>query len=249
MGLFSRDLYMAETHNWKVQAVGQDMIDLLLIVPCLIATSFISFYRKTAFLLWGGVVMYLAYTFTIYCFDTHFNQMFVVYCMITGLSFYSTLYYLYAVASEKISEFSKRKRIVKIAGIYFVIIATAFYLLWLTDVVPAAINSVVPDDVKESGLFTNPVHVIDLSVFLPGVFIAGILILKKKNKGLAVAPALLTFFILMDITIGLMNLVMKIKGIETSFALTITMSVFSLLSAVILIRFVKNVKPVALSLE
>jgi len=248
-GLFSRDLYAAETPNWKAQAVGQDLVDLLLIVPCLITTSFIAFYRKTAFLLWGGVVMYLAYTFAIYCFDTHFNQMFVVYCMIMGLSFYAALYYLFTVAGEKINEFSKRKPIVKITGIYFLVIAAAFCLLWLSDVVPAVINNVVPEDVRESGLFTNPVHVIDLSVFLPGIFITGILTLKKRNKGLLIAPALLMFFVLMDITIGALTIIMKARGIDANLSLTFIMGLLALVSAVILIRFIKTVKPATLTRE
>jgi hypothetical protein len=44
------------------QAVGQDMIDLFLIVPSLIVTAIITYKKnKIAMLLWSGAVFYLIY--------------------------------------------------------------------------------------------------------------------------------------------------------------------------------------------
>ena len=38
-GLYIPDTYINETVNWRAQALGQDMIDLILIVPLLLVTS------------------------------------------------------------------------------------------------------------------------------------------------------------------------------------------------------------------
>src|SRR6185295_1303389 len=96
----------------------------------------------------------------------------------------------------------KNKVTLKLTGIYFIALSAVFYFLWLSEIVPAVINNKVPSSLIEVGLFTNPVHVIDISIFLPGMFITGILVLREKPLGYLLAPALLSFFILMDITIG-----------------------------------------------
>src|SRR4051812_42515598 len=84
-GLLTPGFYAAESLNWQAQSVGQDMVDLFLVVPCLLITS-VRAYKgsRTAAKLWGGVVFYLTYTFVLYCFDVHFNRLFVVYCICLG---------------------------------------------------------------------------------------------------------------------------------------------------------------------
>jgi len=101
-GLLSSNLYSVETPNWRAQSIGQDMIDLFLVVPCLFTSAILAFKKgKFSFLIWGGVVIYLTYTFTLYCFDLHFNKLFAVYCFCLGISFYSSLYFLFTVNPRK----------------------------------------------------------------------------------------------------------------------------------------------------
>src|SRR4051812_39204236 len=89
VGFFTPDFYSIETPNWQAQSVGQDMIDLFLMVPCLILSGVLgSRGNKSAISIWGGSVIYLTYTFALYCFDVHFNELFVLYCICLGLSFY-----------------------------------------------------------------------------------------------------------------------------------------------------------------
>src|SRR5450631_1289659 len=90
VGLFTPSFYSTETLNWQAQSVSQDFIDLVLIAPCLLITSILARRNnKIAILIWGGVLLYLTYTFVIYCFDIHFNKLFILYCFCLGLSFYS----------------------------------------------------------------------------------------------------------------------------------------------------------------
>jgi hypothetical protein len=79
VGLLTPDFYSKETLNWQTQSIGQDMIDLFLMTPCLVITSILSCKKnKPAIMILGGVVLYLTYTFAIYCFDTHFNKLFII---------------------------------------------------------------------------------------------------------------------------------------------------------------------------
>ena len=81
-GLLSKQIYSRETLNWTVQAVAQDSIDLFILTPLLLLSSFYIYNRnKIALLIWSGILLYLIYTFIIYCFAVHFNSLFLFYCL------------------------------------------------------------------------------------------------------------------------------------------------------------------------
>lgn len=236
-GLFTTDFYSKESLNWQAQSAAQDIVDLFLITPCLIITSVLAFKNiPIAKFLWAGVVLYLIYTFVIFCFDVHFNRLFILYCFELGLSFYSFLFFLLTQIKEDFSDELKKNSISKFTGIYFLGISGIFYLLWIAEIITSIISNTVPKSITEAGLFTNPVHVIDLSVFLPGILITGIFLLRGKALGFLLAPVLLTFFILMDITIGFLKITAEPEG---NILLVVIMSILALFSLILLILFLK----------
>lgn len=179
-GLSVPHFYKAETSNWQAQAIVQDAIDLFLITPLLLLSA-IAAYRnhKTALYVWGGIISYLLYTFLIYCFAVHFNHLFVVYCLTLGLSFYSFLDFIKTLFWQSLSVHKNGWQRTKTIAVYFIITGIVFYSLWLTDILPANIHNTTPASLIAMGLLTNPVQVIDLSVFLPGIIAMGILMLRK----------------------------------------------------------------------
>src|SRR5688572_1681573 len=76
-GIMIPGIYANETDNWRVQVVGQDGINLCLVVPLLLNTGLmISRGAQDAKFLWAGGMIYVIYTYLIYCFGVHFNSMF-----------------------------------------------------------------------------------------------------------------------------------------------------------------------------
>src|SRR6185503_15533855 len=68
-GILIPNFYSVETPDWQAQSIGQDIVDLFVIVPCLIITSVFAYRNnRKAMLVWGGVLCYLIYTFIFYCF-------------------------------------------------------------------------------------------------------------------------------------------------------------------------------------
>lgn len=243
IGLLDTGMYAQETPNWTAQAIGQDMVNLFLIAPFLLVTAVLVHRKnKGALLLWSGAVFYLVYTYVIYCFAVHFNSLFVVYCLILGLSFYAGLYFLLSQSREPVAIRPGSSAPVRTIGVYLIVVAGLFYLLWLTEIIPAIAARLVPQNVLDTGLPVNPVHALDLSVCLPGLGIIGFLLLRRKPFGLLLAPAALVFCILMDITIGGLVVVMNMRGIESDYSLTIIMSVLAALSTVLLVLYLKAVR-------
>jgi len=241
VGLWYPSIYAAATPNWTFQTVGQDAIDLFVIVPMLIfSLVYARNDNRLSLVMWGGINMYLVYTFIIYCFDIRFNNLFVLYCFILGLASFSTGMFLFKTVKDgdmlEATSFAR-----KFIGYFFIMISVEFYFTWLSDILPAIMEGGVPTSIHETGLFTNPVYVLDLAIFLPFVFIIGILTLKGNSFALNLAPMLLVFLILMDITIAVLALVLFRKGIEESYSVSIVMGIHATISvAAIIILFNKT---------
>jgi hypothetical protein len=242
IGLFTPGFYLHETVNWQLQSLTQDAIDLFLIAPLLLVTSWLANRNKqSAAILRAGVILYILYTFTIYCFDVHFNNLFILYCFILGLSFYSFLHFLFTQGNELVAQRFKHKSVLEITAFYLLIVSCVFYFQWLSEIIPAIIAGTIPKSLADAGLFTNPVHVIDLSVFLPGLFVTGILMLRQKPLGLLLAPVMIVFFVLMDITIGMLTEVMNAKGIEVNLWVAVVMVILAVFSLAMLIWYLRSI--------
>jgi hypothetical protein len=241
VALLTPGFYAAETINWQVQSRGQDLVDLFLILPCLIVSSILVFRNQRGFMMiWGGIALYLTYTFFIFCFDVHFNSLFVVYCLCLGLSFYTFLYSVVVQYNKMLPVSLERNWVHRVIAVYLIVVAILFYFLWLSEIIPAIIQKRIPRSVADAGLFTNGVHVLDLSLLLPGIFITGVLLLKKVQLGILLAPVLLVFFFLMDITIGFLVVLMKMNGLADNAGVAAVMAVLAIISLILLLLFFKK---------
>jgi hypothetical protein len=240
-GLLLGNLYSHETSAWYIQCIGQDIIDLAVIVPTLLMSAlFIRKGSRPALFVWLGTTLYTIYTFSIYCFSVHFNAFFLVYCAVLGLAVYATIATMVAIDFSVLGSWFDEKKSGRLASTFLSALAVLFSLLWLKEIIPAMIQNEVPEAVKETGLTTNPVHVLDLSIVLPGFIIASVLLKRKHPFGYLFAPAFLIFAALMDVTIGALVLMMKLRGMEAGYAL---MGVFALLALATILIFVNLVKP------
>ncbi len=243
-GLLIPATYSQETVNWNVQAIGQDIINLFLILPFLLASAFYTGRgNKKALFVWSGCLLYLIYTFVIYCFSLHFNRLFLIYCFTFGSAFYGLAYVFYILPKNPIIEWYKKSKIpFKTTGIYFITLGCLFYFLWLATIIPAVINGTTPREIIDIGALTNPVHVLDISIVLPGFLLTGVLLIKKKQIGLLLAPMFLVFCLLMDITIAVLNIIMFIKDISPNLIVTAIMGLFTLVTLIIIIHYFRAIK-------
>jgi len=91
MGISDPRTYGKETLNWAEQAVGQDWVNLCVVFPVLLISSFFVLRRDSfkTFLIWLGVLIYLSYSYILYPFFVHFGPLFLLYVATLGLSFYA----------------------------------------------------------------------------------------------------------------------------------------------------------------
>lgn len=230
-GLLVKDIYAKETQDWLLQALAQDYFDLFILVPVIAISTFFTFKnsRFGLFLLLGSLI-YTVYSYIIYCFAVHFNIMFLVYCSVLGLSVYSIIYLFVNLDFTVIKKFEFNNKALKFAGTLLLIYGILFYLMWMTEIISEINSAGIPDKIKEIGGVTNPVHVLDLALVLPGFIISSILIFRKNHLGYLFVPSFLAFSSMMSLTISFIMIYTNIRHQTSEFNMAVIFIISSLIS-------------------
>lgn len=209
-GLADPDVYARETENWTLQARGQDVGNLLAVFVLMVAAVRHRNGSHRAGLVWLGTLLYLVYAFIVYAMALHLNGLFPVYVAVLGLSAWALIFHVGDVRRRGIHVQDGHARAVA----SWVLIATGvlFAGLWLGELVPALATGRAPASLAEAGLPVNPVHVIDLSMVLPGFLICGIASLGRRQHGLFWLAPWLVFSVLMGSSIIAAMVLMTMAG-------------------------------------
>lgn len=221
-GILIKHTYAKESTSWALQAIGQDMANLAAI-PILLVSGFYASTNKEVLskglIVWIGVLLFLNYAFVIYAFDVHYNSLFLVYVSILGLSFYTLLGRLTNINFHRPeSYFSEGKsKVARAVAVFLMLVAGLFCFQWLSEDIPSVVTGKIPTGIREIGLPTNPVHVLDLGLFLPGIFLTGIALYMKRTLGYVFAAPFLVFSALTGAGILFSNALSRMNGISMSY--------------------------------
>jgi hypothetical protein len=223
VGLFVENLYR-DPPSLVAQAIAQDVITLVVALPALVIAAILaSRGSERGQLVWLGVLGYVVYTYLTYAFGIRFNPMFLVYVALLGCSLYALIGGLATTDFEALKVTFAQKTPVKAASVFLAVVAVLFYLVWLSEAVPAVLMGEVPQSVVEDGTPTNVVHVVDMAWLLPGMLLTALWLWRKRAIGYALAGALLTLLALLVLAIVAMAVVdMSLYGA----------AVFGILSAI-----------------
>ena len=78
------------------------------------------------------------------------------------------------------------------------------------------VSGTTPEALQEVGLPTNPVHVLDLAVFLPSVLAAGVLLAKRHAWGYVLTPIVLVAMAFLGLGIVSLMIVMAASGLDAA---------------------------------
>jgi hypothetical protein len=235
LGLVESSVYEEETKNWATQAKGQDLGNLLAVVTLLLSGHGYNNGSHRAALIWLGSLFYLVYAYVVYSMAVHFDQLFLVYVAVLGLSAYAVMF---SVARLRITDVAyPAPREGRFAGCTAVAIGVLFGALWLSELVPATLSGEVPPSVLEAGLWVNPVHVIDLAILLPALVIVGVQTLRRRPEGQFFVAPLLVFSVLMGTSIVSAMVVMTVDGFDDTLPPLVMVTLVVLVSLVAAWRY------------
>lgn len=242
-GLWLPGTYSRETPSWAAQGLGQDAVDLFLEAPLALAAAFLARKGKRIFLfVIQGFLLYFAYSYALYGFCVHFNTLFFVYCAALGLSAYALVLWILGTPPKEAGKwFETRKSTVFPAG-FFLTLTLLFYFLWLSEDVPALLHGRAPASLAEAGLFTNPVHVLDLSLVLPAMLAASLQLLRKRPFGYWLFPVMGCFSVAMGVSILGMMAALYRKGLSGGLGGTAVMGTVVALDLAVLVYFFRALR-------
>jgi hypothetical protein len=211
-GLFVNGLYRDNPY-YVAQAVGQDFISLVIVLPTLIVTALLaSRGSPRAQLVWLGTLIYLVYTYIVAAFDNHFNAFFLVYVALLGCSLYALIGGLVTSNIANIKEHFNAKTPVRAVSVYLAVLAFLFYFLWLSEIIPALWTGTIPQSIQDNGTPTNAIHVLDMAWILPAFGITAFHLWRKQALGYTLAGALLSYTVLLVLAILSMVVFMVREG-------------------------------------
>lgn len=241
-GVFLPFTYERDAVSMAAQGVGQDMVNLFLVVPLLLISFYLLAGRsKAAALVYGGILFYILYSFIIYCFGVHFNRLFLLYCAVLGLSTFAFILYMRDIQRIDVKRWFEGAPVRLVSG-YLLLVALIFYALWLKSVLPAIIDNSTPAEVADYGLLVNPVHVVDMAFALPGLIIGAFLVWKKQNLGFIIASLALVFMVILTIALAGMVIMLVVRDISEDFSVAIVFGALTLTTLLVTLLLFRKLK-------
>jgi hypothetical protein len=236
-GILVDRVYARETTNWETQATGQDLTDLVVLGALAVLWYAAARGSARALLAWAGTVVCTAYTFAIYAFAVHFGPLFLLHVAVLGLAVWALIGFFASVDPTRVRDAYGAGRPTRFVSTFLVVLAGAFALLWLGQDLPAMIDGQPSEELRDTGLLTNPVHVLDLAFFLPAAMAAGILLRRGRAWGHTLAPVVLTAMAGISLGIVLLTVVAAARDQDAALAVAGVIGVLGVVQAVTCWRF------------
>lgn len=243
MGIFNDSIYIRELPSLAAQGVGQDMVNLFVGGPLLIlALIFMNRGSKIASWIFAGMVFYYLYSYIIYTFGIRHNNLFLVYCATLALSTYTFIFWTYYHSGIDIKSWFQKAPPARGTGIFLLLIAAMFYVIWLKDIIPPLLEGEAPAFVRENNYAPNPIHAIDLSFALPGLVISSILLLRNHKMGYLLAPVFLVFIVILALALIAMMIMVRARGISEDAGVAYVFAVLALIGSLVLWGFLRRLR-------
>lgn len=238
-GLLIPGIYAGLTSSFRPQALAQDLANLVVVSPALLALALLA--RRgspRAFLLWTGAVGFTVYNYIIYCVSIPFGPLFLLWTAVLGLALFALIGAVGTADHERVRADYHDRMSLRVAGWVLLSLAVLFALLWLSEDIPALLAGREPASVRELGVPTNAVHVLDLGFFLPAAAATGVMLLRRRPAGYVLAPGMLAFLTLTGLPILLTPLMQQAIGQSPDWGIELPIGMLTLGLAGLLCRVI-----------
>lgn len=219
------------------QLYGQDLLTLAVGVPALLVAA-LSAARgsRPGYVAWLGALGYLLYTYVSYAFMAVFNELFLVYVALFGLTLFTLVGGMLRVDASAMARAFGDRPVRSYVG-FQVLVPVLVGLLWLSEIVPAVLSGSVPPSVVAAEVPANAVHVLDLGVVLPAFALSAYWLARGRPWGYVLTGVLLVKGATLGLAVLSMILFMELSGVAVPLPQIIIFGALSLLALVLVARF------------
>jgi hypothetical protein len=205
-------LYSHESVSGAAQAIGQDVITLLVGIPLLlVATYLASRGSLRGQLLQAGALWYFTYTYLLLAFGGAYNQLFLVYVALYSASMFAFILSLLSIDVKRLVAQASPRLARRTIGWLLIGFGAMLALLWLGRIVPSLTSGAAPSGLESySTLF---VQAGDLGLLVPLAILTGTLFLKNRPVGYVLAGVMLIKGATFGLALIAMNFAMAAAGV------------------------------------
>jgi hypothetical protein len=238
--LYAKGLYKNDSVSCGSQAVGQDIVTLVMGLPLLLVSVFI--YRKNLLkgkLLLAGILGYFLYTYTSYSFLVMYNSFFLIYVILMSLSFYAFTLTMISFNLETISSCFSKKLPVKLIGGVLIFMSIAVCMMWLGIILPSLKQGITPKILDQYTTLT--IQAMDLGFVVPTTILASILLIKRKPSGYLLASVMIIKEVALVTAIIAMIIGQIHSGVYVPLVQILMFTIFDLLLIYFIILIMRNI--------
>lgn len=187
-GLVIDNLYRDKSEFILSAWYGNDLVTLFVALPLFIGS--LIFYSKGSLkghLIWLGLLDYCIYNFAFYLFGAALNYFFPIYVLIFTLSIFALVFGMIEIDVERIRNYIKNKRFIKLVSIYMLIWVVTLTIAWTGQWFNFCLTGELPQIIISTGGVTNLVAALDLSFVVSVGILAAIWIWKGRPFGYVLA--------------------------------------------------------------
>jgi hypothetical protein len=212
-GLFWKGFYSQETVSMGAQAMGQDLVTLMVAIPILLLSLYLLNKKSLrGQMIWMGSLFYFLYTYASLSFLATYNQLFLVYVALFSLSLYTFLCGLMSLDAEAIRNSITPGKTTTTASIFTILMAVMLAFMWLSMIIGSLISGSAPAVLET--YTTLVIQALDLGVLVPAAIITGILLLMGRAWGYVLMSILIVKVSLLGTAILSMIYFMAQNGVE-----------------------------------
>jgi hypothetical protein len=208
-------LYANESVSGAAQAIGQDVVTLIVGIPLLLVAIFLAARGSLrGKLLRAGVLWYFTYTYVLMAFGAAYNPLFLLYVALYSASLFAFILSLLAIDVKQLAlQMSPHFALRTIAWLV-IGVGSVLALLWLGRIVPALVSSTTPAGLESySTLF---VQAGDLGLVVPLAVLTGVLLLTRHPVGYLLAGVVLVKGATLGLALMAMSISMVVAGVAIS---------------------------------
>lgn len=240
--IYGKGVYRHMSATVAPQGIAQDYVTFFIAIPMLIIGMFWA--RKGSikgrFLL-AGTLGYFLVTYLFYLVMGMYNVLFLIYVILTFLSFFAFSLTLLSFEPQMLEERFAENTPVNSTGIFLILNGVAIGIMWLGIVIPPLLDgSIIPQQTEH--YTTLIVQGLDLAILLPLAVVSGILFIKKQPFGYLMAPTYFVFLSILMTALVAKVIAIYLQGQNVMPAAVIipVIAVLSIISTFFIIHSIRN---------
>ena len=228
VSLYGKGLYAMNSFSSAIQAIAQDMVTLILVVPGMIAALAIRKKSIIGEFILTGLFGYMLYTYMSYSFLMYYNNIFLLYVINMALSFYGFIICIINLSKNSEIEVMKEKMSTKGLQAFLVFCGVALFLMWSGRIFQSLIHGTVPEGLDNCT--TLVIQAMDLGFIVPACFVVTHLLKSKNKLGLILGPVIIVKAAILVTAVLAMGICMRITSAGGTLGEIIVFGIMTLLS-------------------